>query len=99
MVAITIDLLERIAKERRFEQRTLDVAKRLFIHQEKPKRVASEFGINLARVYAIRKDVLAAAATYELPPGWVRTEIEGPADLVQHYKNLFEEALAAIKTK
>ena len=94
MTAIDNELLERLTAQRRFEQRTVDIAKRLFIHNEKPKRVASEFGINLQRVYAIRKEILAAAETFALPEGWARAELVGPRDLVEHYQQLFNAALA-----
>lgn len=94
MIAIDNDLLERIAAERRFEARTLDMARRLFIHHETPKRVASEFGVNTQRIYAIRKEILAAAEAYQLPDGWMRAELVGPTELVEHYRQLFEAALA-----
>ena len=61
---IDFDLLERIAKQRRFEARTLEIAKRLFIHGESPKRLSIEYGVNLQRVYAIRKEVLGALRSF-----------------------------------
>ena len=94
MIAIDNNLLERIAAERRFEARTLNMARRLFIHHETPKRVASEFGVNAQRIYAIRKMILAAAEAYPLPDGCTREDLVGPTELVEHYRQLFEAALA-----
>jgi len=94
VIAIDVDLLERIAGERRFEARTLEIAKRLFIHKETPKRVASEFGVYLQRVYAIRKEILLAAEAAALPPGWARVELVGPRELVAQFKSEFDAALA-----
>jgi hypothetical protein len=94
MIAIDVQLLERIALQRRFESRTLDIAKRLFIHRETPKRVASEFGVNLQRVYAIRKEILAAARDAALPDGWVEVTLVGPQDLIAQVKASFERAMA-----
>jgi hypothetical protein len=91
---IDLSLLERIAAQRRFESRTLEIAKRLFIHGEKPKRLSIEYGVNLQRVYAIRKEVLAAAHALALPPGWEELTVSGPRELVAQFKRQFAEALA-----
>ena len=91
----TIDLarLERIAEQRRFENRTLEIAKRLFIHGETPKRLSIEYGVNLQRVYAIRKEILAAAQASTLPPGWEEVTIAGPSELIAQIRRHFAEAL------
>lgn len=94
MVRIDLPLLERIAEQRRFESRTLEMAKRLFIHNETPKRLSIEYGVNLQRVYAIRKEVLAAAQVLALPPGWEEMTIAGPSELIAQFKRQFAEALA-----
>lgn len=93
---VDFDLLERVAKQRRFEARTLEIAKRLFIHGEKPKRVSIEYGVNLQRVYAIRKEVLAAAEALALPPGWEELRIAGPRELIDRLKRKFEQEMAAL---
>lgn len=92
---IDLALLERIAAQRRFENRTLEIAKRLFMHGETPKRLSAEYGVNLQRVYAIRKEVLAAAQTLALPPGWQELTLVGPSELVEHFRREFEAAVAA----
>lgn len=92
---IDLALLERIATQRRFEDRTLEIAKRLFIHGETPKRLSAEYGVNLQRVYAIRKEVLSAAQALSLPPGWAQATLVGPSELVERFRLEFEAALAA----
>ena len=58
--------LEHIARLRKFDPRTLEIARRLFIHQEKPKLLSAEYGVILQRIYAIRKAVLDSADDGEL---------------------------------
>ena len=94
MARIDLPLLERIAEQRRFESRTLEIAKRLFIHGETPQRLSIEYGVNLQRVYAIRKEILAAAQASALPPGWEEMTIAGPSVLIARFKRQFAEALA-----
>ena len=94
MVRVDLPLLERIAEQRRFEGRTMEIAKRLFVHGETPKRLAVEHGVNLQRVYAIRKEVLAAAQALALPHGWSELTIAGPRDLIEQIRHQFAEALA-----
>lgn len=94
-IVIDVQLLERIAAMRRFEDRTLEIAKRLFIHKQKPKRVASEFGVNLQRAYAIRKEFLAAAKEAALPNGWEEATFKGPAEVIAELKLLYARAMGA----
>ena len=96
MTTIDFALLERIAEHRRFDPRTLDIAKRLLIHGEDPKGLSVEYGINLQRVYAIRKEVLAAAEAVKLPPGWDRLELVGPRKLIERIKRQFDEEMAKL---
>jgi hypothetical protein len=85
---IDLSLLERIAQQRRFEERTLEIAKRLFVHGETPKRLSVEYGVNIQRVYAIRKEVLAAAQALDLPPGWEEITVRGPKELIEQVRSL-----------
>jgi hypothetical protein len=93
---IDFDLLERIAKQRRFEARTLEIAKRLFIHGESPKRLSIEYGVNMQRVYAIRKEVLSAAEALALPPGWEEFTVRGPRDVIEKLRRQFELEMARV---
>jgi hypothetical protein len=91
---IDLALLERIAEQRRFDPRTLEIGKRMLIHGEDPKRLSLEYGINLQRVYAIRKEVLAAADALALPPGWERLTLEGPKEVIGRMKRQFDDEMA-----
>lgn len=93
MVEIDLAFLERLSQERRFEARTLEIAKRLFIYQEPPKRLAVEYGVNLARVYAIRNQVRQVAQEQQLPEGWVEVTLAGPADVIDRLRQQLESEL------
>ncbi len=96
MTDIDYAMLERIAEQRRFEARTLDIAKRLFIHRENPKAVSTQYGVNLARVYAIRKEVLAAAQALALPAGWEELHLSGPSEVIARIRRQFEEEMSRV---
>jgi hypothetical protein len=97
MMDIDYAMLERIAEQRRFEARTLDIAKRLFIHRENPKAVSTQYGVNLARVYAIRKEVLGAAQALALPAGWEELRLAGPRDVIETIKRQFDDAMSKLE--
>jgi hypothetical protein len=67
---------------------------RRIVEVETPKRLSIEYGVNLQRVYAIRKEVLAAAQALALPPGWEEMTIAGPREVIEQIKRQFAEALA-----
>jgi hypothetical protein len=89
-------MLERIADQRRFEPRTLDVAKRLFVYGETPKAVSTQTGVYLPRVYAIRREVLAAAQALARPEGWEELTLVGPRDVIQRVRQMFEVEMANV---
>ena len=68
MGEITAEVLERLARRRRFAVRTLDVARAVCIERMTAKVAAARFGVNLSRIYAIRKQVLAAAQALQAAP-------------------------------
>jgi hypothetical protein len=65
---ITCEMLDRIARRRRFAPRTLHVARRLLVDGTPARIVASEFGLHLSRIYAMRRQVLDAARSMKRPP-------------------------------
>lgn len=95
---VDLELLERIAAKRGFQPDTLEIARRMLVYGEKPKRLASEFGVNHQRVYAIRKEVLAAVKALALPEGWEEVTLAGPQDVIAALKAQFAEALRAHAT-
>jgi len=94
---IDLELLERIGEERRFETRTMEIAKRLFIHGEAPKRLSVEYGVNIQRVYAIRREVLAVAKQLQLPVGWAEVRLAGPRELIQALERQYVAAMEKLR--
>jgi hypothetical protein len=68
MDPITPEVLESLARRRRFSVRTLDAARRLLVDGAPARTVADEFGLHLSRIYALRRQVLAAAQQLRRPP-------------------------------
>ena len=79
--------LQRIARQRRFDPRTLEIARRLFVDGDRPKSLAAEYGLILQRIYAIRKAVLDLA----LPEGEAELTLKGPAEAIKAAKRAFDK--------
>jgi len=88
-------LLERVARERRFDARTVEIARRLFIGDEAPRKVAKEFALIDKRIYAIRAEVLKQVERYALPEGWSEVTLRGPADVVKATQAFFNRRMRA----
>ncbi|MDM0022695.1 TrfB-related DNA-binding protein [Variovorax saccharolyticus] len=93
MTVVDRHLLDRVARERRFDDRTMQIARRLFLEGHKPKRLATEYGVIHQRIYAIRRLVQAAVNDFRLPEGWTEVTLQGPADLVHATAALFDEQM------
>jgi hypothetical protein len=78
-----------IARLRKFDPRTLEIARRLFIHHEKPKLLSAEYGVILQRIYAIRKAVLNSADDGELT-------LRGPAEALEAALLAYEKQMAKL---
>lgn len=87
-MTVTVDEaeLQRIARQRRFDPRTLEIARRLFIEGDRPKLLAAEYGLILQRIYAIRKAVLDLA----LPTGEAEVTLRGPVEAIEAAQRAFE---------
>ena len=85
--------LARIAKKRKFDPRTVEIARRLFIHHEKPKLLSAEYGVILQRVYAIRKAVLDSA----LKTGYDELNLQGPAEAIAAARLAYEKHMAKLE--
>ena len=94
---VDLELLERIATQRRFQPDTLEIAKRLMVYGETPKRLSAEFGVNVQRVYAIRKEILVAARALALPEGWEQVTLAGPRPVITALKAQLAQALGKQK--
>ena len=92
MNTVTAELLERIARTRRFSAQTLDIAKRLFLFNDPPRKLAAEYGVNLARIYAIRDTVSQAAQAQRVPPGWEEVTLIAPKELIEEFRQRIAQA-------
>jgi len=92
---MTVDepILERVLRERRFDQRTAEIAKRLFLRDEAPQKLAREYALLDKRIYAIRAEVLKQVKGYALPAGWSEVTLRGPADVVKAAHALFRKRM------
>lgn len=86
--------LERIARARKFDPRTLEIARRLFLHNERPKLLSAEYGLIFQRIYAIRKAVLDAIDADALLPGHTELTLRGPAGAVEAARHAYDNWMA-----
>lgn len=96
MSAVTAEQLARIAAKRRFSEQTLEIAKRLFLYRDPPRALSAQYGVNLARVYAIRDTVSQAARQERLPPGWEEVTLIAPKELIEEFRERIAEAQARL---
>ena len=97
-MAIIVDeeQLARIAKSRKFDPRTLEIARRLFLNHEKPKRLSAEYGVIFQRIYAIRRAVLKAIEAEGLEPGWSQVTLRGPKAAIEAAQRAFAQRMARL---
>jgi hypothetical protein len=86
MDGVTAEVLERIARKRRFAPKTLEIAKRLFLYHHPARGLSAEFGVNLARIYAIRNMGAQAARDERVPTGWEEVTLVAPRELVEEFR-------------
>ncbi|MBS0343177.1 MAG: hypothetical protein JSS56_21950 [Proteobacteria bacterium] len=87
--------LERILNQRRFDDRTKEIARRLFLHGERPKLLAAEHGVILQRIYAIRRAVLDLA----MPPGVAQVTLTGPVEAIEAAQRAFDKCMAKLRAE
>jgi excisionase family DNA binding protein len=58
--------------------------------------LSAEFGVNLARVYAIRKMVAQPAQDERVPPGCEEVTLVAPRELVEEFRRRIAKAKAAL---
>jgi len=86
-------ILERVLRERRFDERTAEIARRLFLGDEPPRKLAKEYALLDKRIYAIRAEVVKQVKEYALPAGWSEVTLKGPADAVRAAHALFKRRM------
>lgn len=95
MTSITAALLDNLAERRHFADRTLEIARRLFIEQETPTHLALAYGLSLQRVYRIRDTIVAAAKEAALPQGWEEVTIAAPSPIIREIRERLAEVSGA----
>ncbi|WP_213956768.1 MULTISPECIES: hypothetical protein [unclassified Variovorax] len=92
---MTVDepILERVLRERRFDERTAEIARRLFLGNERPQKLAMEYCLLDKRIYAIRAEVVKHVKGYALPAGWSEVTLRGPVDAVKAAHALFRKRM------
>ena len=92
---MTVDesLLERVFKDRRFDARTVEIARRLFLGHEAPRKLAKEFALIDKRIYAIRAEMIKQVQGYDIPEGWSEVTLRGPADVVKAAHAVFKKRM------
>ena len=88
-------MLQRVARDRRFDARTVEIARHLFLRKEAPRKVAREFALVDKRIYAIRAEVLRQAEKYALPPGCAEVTLRGPAEVIRATEAFFTQQMEA----
>lgn len=89
-------MLQRVARDRRFDARTVEIARHLFLRKEAPRKVAREFALVDKRIYAIRAEVLRQAEKYALPPGCAEVTLRGPPEVIRTTERFFRQQMEAI---
>lgn len=99
MKSISAKALERLSRKRRFSTQTLEIAKRFLIDAESPKALAAEYGLYLQRIYAIGKQVGAAAKSETLPSGWEEVTLVAPRPLIREVRKRIASARKAVSSR
>jgi len=99
---LTADEFEQACNGRRFSEQNREIARRVLVEGQHADKVAAEFGLSRARVYAIRQQVYAAfLESCAHPSNWVRAQVVAPPDMLQAFLQKVEkkrrEWLAAMK--
>lgn len=88
---------ERLARKRKFQPRTLEIARRLLVRGEKARELAHAYGLNIQRIYNIGMQVSAAYQAERLPPGWIEVTICGPEKMIRDFERKVAEARKRVK--
>jgi hypothetical protein len=86
--------LARVAKTRRFDARTIEMARRVLLHGEKNAALAREYGLHPITVFRNVKGVRLACEAEWLPRGWTRRMITAPTPMIRAFER---EAAAAMR--
>jgi hypothetical protein len=86
--------LERVAKTRRFDAQTIEMARRVLLHGERNSALANEYGLHPITIYRNVKAVRLACEAEWLPRGWTRRMIAAPNAMIRDFER---QAAAAMR--
>lgn len=86
-------MLERVIRDSRFDERTVEIARKLFIENQSATNLAKEYAVIRQRIYAIRAAVIKQAKKYELPEGWSEVTLRGPTQEVDAIEKAFTKRM------
>jgi hypothetical protein len=72
---------ERLERSRRFAPQTVEIAKRRLLKGERAAELATAYGLNFQRIYAIEMQITAALQELEVPAGWEEITVIAPKAL------------------
>lgn len=76
-----------LESKRNFDPQTLEIARRRILHNENARHLQAAYGVNLPRIYAIEKQIMAAAHALRvgLPPGWGEMTLVAPKAMLREF--------------
>jgi DNA-binding XRE family transcriptional regulator len=81
-----------IERHRKFSKLTLEIGRRRILRKERAADLASTYGVNQQRIYAIETQILAASRALRLPPGWDEVTLVAPKELIREFRRKAEAA-------
>lgn len=85
------EAFDAVARKRRFQRQTVDIARRVLVDGEDPRDLAVGYGLSVSRIYAIAEQVHGAVKARHLPPGWIEVTIAGPEALIRQFQSMVAE--------
>lgn len=92
MLTLDAAAFSRLVRSRKFQPRTLEIARRLIVDGEQARDLAHAYGLAVSRIYNIGMQVAAAYQAERIPSGWVETTLVAPAALVRDFERQISKA-------
>jgi hypothetical protein len=89
---LTKKQIDAAVKDRRFDEQTIEIAKCVMADGWPAAKASEHFGVNRARVYAIRDKVWAAYVESSMyPPSWKEVTLMASPELIEKFTTLAEK--------
>lgn len=88
-----------IEQKRKFDTQTLEIGRRRLLNKERATDLQVAYGVNVARIYAIEKQIAAAIQELRLPPGWGEITIAAPKSMLVEFERQAEAALRKLSSR